>query len=134
MVEANTGGGGAVVIEKLMALGISLWWGKRSGHWVTSNQGRTRNGGWKGSKGPLYDHCRALVNDDVLTLNDFATVRQLLNIRETQHGKIEGANGMHDDLAMALALACWNLRDLPAPLSSREIGFKRKYKALPSPF
>ena len=51
MVEANTGGGGSVVIEKLISYGTPLWWGQRSGHWVTSNQGRTRNGGWKGSKG-----------------------------------------------------------------------------------
>lgn len=134
MVEANTGGGGAVVIEKLMSYGTTLWWGERSGAWVTSNKGRTRNGGWKGSKGPLYDHCRSLVNDDVLTLNDFPTVRQLLNIREDNVGRIQGANGMHDDLAMALALACWNLRTLPDPLSTNGVPWKRKYKALATPF
>jgi len=134
MVEANTGGGGSVVIEKLMSYGVPLWWGERSGSWVTSNRGRTRNGGWKGNKGPLYDHCRSLVNQDVLTLKDFPSVRQLLNIREDHHGRIQGANGMHDDLAMALALACWNLRTLPDPLSSRKFPFRRKYKALATPF
>lgn len=134
MVEANKGGGGAVVIEKLMHYGVELWWGQRSESWVTSNSGRTRNGGWKGSKGPLYDHCRSQVNDDVLTLNDFPTVRQLLNIREDSIGRIEGANGMHDDLAMALALACWNLRTLPEPHGARKLPFKRRHKALATPF
>ena len=134
MVEANTGGGGSVVIEKLISYGTPLWWGQRSGHWVTSNQGRTRNGGWKGSKGPLYDHCRSMVNDDNMTLNDFPTVRQLLNIREDSVGRIEGANGMNDDLGMALALACWNLRTLDSPHESRKLGFKRKRKTLATPF
>ena len=61
-------------------------------------------------------------------------MRQLLNIREDSVGRIEGANGMNDDLGMALALACWNLRTLDSPHESRKLGFKRKRKTLATPF
>lgn len=134
MVEANTGGGGTVVIQKLMESGTPLWWGPRAEAWITSNQGRSRAGGWRGSKGPLLDHCRNLVDSDTLTLEDFATVRQLMHIKEDQYGRIEGQDGLHDDLAMALALACWCLRTTQSPLQAKGLPFKRRYKAISHPF
>jgi hypothetical protein len=111
LCEWNPQGGGNIVIARLEQLGTKLWYAdpepgekattKRK-HWVTGH----------GNKHAAYSHARQMVNGNVWELNDVSTVQQMLHVRE-EDGTIEGRDGVHDDEAMALVLAGWNLRTLP---------------------
>lgn len=131
LVESNPGGAGIVGLREFRKGGIPLWVqpakpgqmpSKSPNYWTTS----------RGSKEQGYAHLRQMVNGDALTLNDMATVQELMHIREV-NGKIEGQDGYHDDHSDALMLAEWNRRTLPkaeAPMRRS----KRRYKARRNPF
>ena len=122
--ESNPGGGGQVLVAKLRDMSIPLWYDPQTGNvWKTT----------AGTKGRLYSHLRQMVDGDALTLMDFDTVQELMHIRDVD-GSIEGQDGMHDDMSDALALAVWNMRSLPEPLTGRTFPFRRRRKALPHPF
>lgn len=122
--EGNPGGGGQVLVAKLREMGVPMWFDPQTGKvWKTTG----------GSKGRMYSHLRQMVDSDAMTLMDFETVQELMHIRDSE-GSIEGQDGMHDDMADALALAVWNLRSLPDPVGPSVFPFKRRRKALPHPF
>jgi hypothetical protein len=129
LCEYNTGGGGPVVIQKIREMGVPLWFDPQTGDHFKMTGGRSS----VGKKTQVYSHLRYLVDGDGLTLTDLPTVQQLMHIRE-EDGKIEGRDGYHDDLADALALAAWNAKNLPRPVSLGAFPFKRRRKALPHPF
>ena len=54
-----------------------------------------------------------MVDGDALALNDHALIRELMHVRDDGR-TIEGRDGYHDDLAMALTLGLWNMRTIPA--------------------
>ena len=121
--ESNPGGGGQVLLARLRELGVPLWYDGETGQvWKTT----------VGTKGRMYSHLRQMVDGDALDLVDFDTVRELMHIRDVE-GSIAGRDGMHDDLADALGLACWNLRTLPSG-GPCGLPFRRKRKAIPHPF
>ena len=131
LVESNPGGAGIVGLREFRKAGIPLWVqpaspgqkpGKSPKYWTTS----------RGSKEQGYAHLRQMVNGDALSLNDLATVQELMHIRE-DNGKIEGQDGYHDDHSDALMLAEWNRRTLPraeAPIRRS----RRRYQARRNPF
>lgn len=131
LCESNTGGAGSVGNRLFQQAGLTLWRqppkpGMRSSKnpkfWTTG----------RGNKEEAYSHARQMVDNDVLTLNDEATVKECMHIRE-KDGRIEGHDGEHDDHAMALVLAEWNRKSLPtAKLTPSP--FKRRYSARKSPF
>jgi hypothetical protein len=132
LIESNPGGAGPVIIREFNKWGLPLWKepappGKKRkrnhDYWTTT----------RGSKEQGYAHLRQVVNGDALTLNDEATVQELMHIRE-QSGKIEGQDGYHDDHADALMLAEWNRRTLPTAKLPAEFLPKRRYKAHRNPF
>lgn len=108
LVEANPGGAGKTVLRLLQQYGVPLWKtparaGSKPKFWTTTH----------GVKEEGYAHLRQSVDGDALTLNDVRTVQELLHIRE-ENNTIGGRDGYHDDHAMALMLAEWNRRTLPA--------------------
>ena len=131
LVESNPGGAGIVGIREFRKAGLPMWVkppspgqqaNKTPKYWTTS----------RGSKEQGYAHLRQMVNGDALTLNDMATVQELMHIREVV-GKIEGQDGYHDDHSDALMLAEWNRRTLPraeAPMRRS----RRRYRARRNPF
>ena len=111
-------------MAKLREMGVPMWYDPQTGKvWKTT----------AGTKGRMYSHLRQMVDSDAMTLMDFETVQELMHIRDVE-GSIEGQDGMHDDMADALALAVWNLRSLPDPAGPSVFPFKRRRKALPHPF
>ena len=131
LVEGNPGGAGVVGIREFRKAGLPMWIrpaapgvkaSKTPKYWTTT----------RGSKEQGYAHLRQMVNGDALTLNDLATVQELMHIREVS-GRIEGQDGYHDDHSDALMLAEWNRRTLPraeAPLRRS----RRRYQARRNPF
>jgi hypothetical protein len=65
------------------------------------------------SKELVFGHARQVIGEGNFLLVDRMTVNELINIRESETGKIEGAKGKHDDHAMAWVLAIWAVRRLP---------------------
>lgn len=136
LIEANTGGAGPIVIKAFQAANLPLWTEPvRSKNRVRAT--KIRN--WKfwttgrGNKAEAYDHGRKMVNGDALTLLDPPTITQLMHIRE-ENGRIEGQDGLHDDLADALVLAEWCRRDLPVGGRLRVRSSKRRPTAYRNPF
>ena len=117
------------MIHRLREMGVPLWYNPVNGDHFKMTGGR--NG--LGRKAQVYSHLRWLVDGDSLTLVDLPTVQELMHVRE-EDGKVEGRDGYHDDLSDALALAAWNMKTLPEPLSGKAFPFKRKRKAIPHPF
>lgn len=131
LVEANNGGAGPVVLREVKKSGLPMWYEPpKSGHrpskhpkpWTTH----------RGNKQEGYAHLRQMVNGDALALHDYSTVQELMHVRE-RNGSIEGQDGYHDDHAMALMLAEWNRRTLPAA-SATATRFRKRYTAQPNPF
>jgi hypothetical protein len=130
LVEHNTGGAGPVVLRELKKYNCELWVAPPQDNHRPSKYPKlwTTN---RGNKEEGYSHLRQMINSDAITLNDYYTVQELMHIRE-RAGTIEGQDGMHDDHAMALMLAEWNRKTLPA--ASTPTLFRRQYQAKPNPF
>lgn len=97
LVESNTGGAGPAIIRVLQNEGVRLW--------CTWDNGTQKFWTTHGGNKPLaFSHSRQVVNGGGHDIPDLALLRELLTIRE-EKGKIEGQDGNHDDLAMALVLA-----------------------------
>jgi len=131
LCEANTGGAGPVVIGLLKEAGITMWYEQpRPGHrparhpksWTTNH----------GNKAEAYSHLRQMVNGDGLDLQDLTTIQELMHVRE-EYGSIEGRDGYNDDHAMALVLAEWNRRTLPAE-TAHVTPHRKSYTSNPNPF
>ena len=94
----------------------------------------------KQSKELVFGHARQLIGESRFLLVDRMTVNELINIRESESGKIEGAKGHHDDHAMAWVLAMWAARrivgsDQPAhEVLSERMGLGRKRLQATLPF
>lgn len=106
LVEGNKGGGGSVIRKHLQNMGVPLWFSPTGKDWITS----------QGTKREALAFLRALIAYRAVDLQDWVTVKELMSVRENpRNGRIEGFHE-HDDHAVALALAFWNVRDYPSPI------------------
>ena len=88
-----------------------LWTGPDGGFWVTSTK----------SKLDAYDGLREVIESHIIQSLDHATLGELRSL-EVKKTTPEAPRGLHDDLAMSLALAYRCLRDAPAMLRQRAAG------------
>ena len=102
LTESNNHG--HAVLRELNHLGYRpLWVDTKGKPWVTSHK----------TKIDAYDGLRELVDGGMLTRLDAATLLELRSIQITKVSP-EAPQGLHDDLAMALALAYRAYRDAPS--------------------
>lgn len=102
LVESNNHG--HATLRELHHLGYKpLWCDENGKPWVTSHK----------TKIDAYDGLRELVDGGMITRLDAATLMELRSIQITKVSP-EAPPGLHDDLAMALALAYRAYRDAPS--------------------
>ncbi|MCP4729255.1 MAG: hypothetical protein GY872_04175 [Roseibacillus sp.] len=88
-----------------------LWANRDGGWWVTSTQ----------SKLDIYDGLREVIESGIIQQLDQATLGELRSL-EVKKMTPQAPRGLHDDLAMSLALAYRCLRDASAMLRRKSAG------------
>lgn len=102
---------GRATLDRLQQLGAKLWVGSKGQTWHTDE--RTKN--------MLLDYAAAVIDGNMVRLNDPLLIQQLLQIREQDDGKIEANPGYNDDRAMALFLALWCTRRIFSKTSKKSL-------------
>mgnify|MGYP003148042180 CR=1 FL=1 len=112
LIESNNHG--HLVIDRLMSYDYrNLWTDAQGKHWTTT----------LASKVSIYETLREYIHNDMITTLPDCT---LLELRSLTVEKVapEAPKGLHDDLAISLALCYRALRDVPAAQRSHVLNHK----------
>lgn len=112
LVLCESNNHGHAVLRELDALGYrNLWCDRRKKPWVTTHK----------SKIDAFDGLREFVTNGMIFRLDQSTLMELRAL-QIQNVSPEAPPGLHDDLAMALALAYRALRDVPRSKRREAVG------------